>query len=115
MLITTFADEGVLDEANLILKALNILTFICPREDTNTRIRYHENRHSLERMRYNEFLSKYVFVSFINPIGYTMVSKNLPRPSDRRSIDIDYTFVEENSLYDYLCIVNVISGTYSMN
>jgi hypothetical protein len=115
MLITSFNEEGVLDETNLVLKSLSILTFICPREDTNTRIRYHENRHSLERMRYNEFLSKYVFVSMVNPIGYTLVAKNLPRPSDRQSIEIDYTLVEEDSFYDYLQMVNVIAGTYSMN
>lgn len=115
MLITSFTEEGVLDETNLVLKALNILTFICPKEDTNIRIRYHENRHQLERLRYNEFLSKYVFVSMVNPIGYTMVSKNLPRPTDRQSIDVDYTLVEEDSFYDYLQIVNVLAGTYSMN
>lgn len=115
MLITTFREEGVLDELNLILKSLAILTFICPREDTNTKIRYHENRTELERMRYNPFLSKYVFISLINPIGYTLVTKNLVRPSDRQSIEIDYTLVEENSLHDYLQIVEVIASTYSMN
>lgn len=115
MLITSFNEEGLLDETNLVLKSLAILTFICPRLDTNTRIRYHENRAELERMRYNPFLSKYVFVSLINPIGYTLVTKNLPRPADRQSIEIDYTLVEENSFYDYLQIVDVIAGTYSMN
>jgi len=115
MLITTFKEEGVLDEMNLILKSLNILSFMCPKEDTNIRIKYHKNRAELERMRYNPFLSKYVFVSLINPIGYTLITKNLPRPSDRQSVEIDYTLVEENSFYDYLQIINVLASTYSMN
>lgn len=115
MLITSFKEEGILDETNLILKALALLTFICPREDTNTRIRYHKDRRILEGLRYNPFLSKYVFISLINPIGYTLLSKNLCRPTDRKSIEEDYTIIEESSLYEYLQIVNICSDTYSMN
>ena len=53
--------------------------------------------------------------SFVNPIGYTLLSKNLCRPTDRKSIEEDYTFIEESSLYEYLQIVNICSDTYSMN
>lgn len=115
MLITTFNEEGVINPNNLIIKSLSILAFLCPFEDTNTRIRYHENRTVLEKMRYNEILSKFVFISLINPVGYTMVTKNHCRPMDRKTIEEDFLFVEEQSLYDYLQVVAVISNTYSMN
>lgn len=115
MLITTFNEEGVINPNNLIIKSLSILAFLCPFTDTTTRIRYHENRIALEKMRYNEVLSKFVFISLINPVGYTMVTKNHCRPSDRQGIQIDFLFIEEQSLYDYLQVVAVFSNTYSMN
>lgn len=115
MLITTFNEEGVINPTDLILKSLSILAFLCPSEDTNTKIQYHENRYELERLRYNETLSKFVFICLVNPPGYTMVTKNHCRPQDRKSINEDFLLVEEHSLYEYLQVVKVISNTYSMN
>jgi hypothetical protein len=115
MLITSFDEEGILDQSNLVLKSLTVLAFICPNEDTNTKIRYHRYREELEKLRYNEVLSKYIFLSLVNPQGYTLVTKNLPRISDRQGIEIDFLFVEEASLYEYLQIVNVFSNTCSLN
>ena len=115
MYLSTFDDEELIDTEQMILKSLFVLAFITPREDTNTKIRYHTKRTELENIRYNASLSKYSFLTMINPIGYNLVTKNLSKPSHRLGLNHDFLFVEANILYEYMQVVNVISSTFALN
>lgn len=115
MYISTFQEEEIIDTSNLILKSLYIIAFITPKEDTNLRINHHPLKHSLSQIRYNENVSNYTILSLVNPIGYNLVTKNLPKPQHRNSIEEDFLMVEAETLHEYLQLVNVISSTLALN
>lgn len=115
MYLSTFTEEELIDTPNLVVKSLYILAFITPREDTNIRIRYHSDKVILEKIRYNPIFSKYTFLSMVNPTGYNLVAKQLPKPQHRNSIEEDFLFVESESLHEYLQMVDVLSATIALN
>lgn len=115
MYLSTFKEEEIINQSDLILKSLFILAFLTPNEDTNTRIRFSEDRKFLESVRYSPALSKYTFISMVNPPGYNLVAKNLPDPRHRQAIEEDFFFIEEHTLHEYLKLINVISATFGLN
>lgn len=115
MYLSTFKEEQITDTANLVIKSLFILAFISPTESTNEKIQQHIYREDLERIRYNHIVSKYAFLSLINPAGWNLITKNLPKPPQRQGVEEDFLLVETNTLHNYFQIVNIISNTIALN
>lgn len=115
MYLSTFKDEAIVDPINLVIKSLFILVFITHKTDTDARINTHPNRELLKSFKNNAYINGYTYMSLVNPSGFTLVSKFLPKPLNRRPIEEDFLFVETESLYDYLQTVDSISATIALN
>lgn len=115
MYLSTFVDEKLIDTPNLVIKCLFIVVFITPTELTNHKIQESPYRDELEQIRYNPIVSKYAFLSLINPAGWNFITKNLPKPENRKGLEEDFLMVESNTLNYYFQIVNVFSNTIALN
>jgi len=115
MYLSTFKEEAIVQESELIIKSLFILTFISPNKLTNYYIEHSPYKNELEQIRYNKIVSKYSFLSLVNPQGWNLISKNLPEPNKRNGIQEDFLMVETNTLHNYLRIVDIISSTIALN
>lgn len=115
MYLSTFNDEKIVDTPNLVVKSLFILAFITPTALTNVKIQESPYRDELEQVRYNSIVSKYAFLSLINPLGWDLITKNLPKPDKRQGLEEDFLMIESNTLHHYFQIVNVISNTIALN
>ena len=115
MYLSTFKAENIKEEENLVIKSLFIIVFITPTELTNEKIKHHIFKEELELIRYNPIVSKYSFLSLVNPSGWNFISKSLPEPLNRQGIEKDFLMIETNVLHNYLRIVNVLSTTIALN
>ena len=113
--ISTFSEEGIGEEKELIVKCLYVLAFINHNNHTFHRLQYHPALFKYVTQGKSSILYKYLFMSLVNPPGYNLIAKQLPRPFDRRSLQEDFMVIEESVLYDYIEAHNVISSTYSLN
>lgn len=115
MYLSTFEREGIKNEENLVQRCVFRLLFISPNETTNINIERSHNKGFLQSIRYNENVSKYVFVPSYHPIGYTLVSKNLPMPQFRQGFDVDFLYVESEIFVEYLKITDTFTSVFTLN
>lgn len=115
MYLSTFKEEGINNEPDLVIKSIFRLLFISPNVLTNPAIEGSYNREHLQRIRYNENVSKYVFIPSYHPPGYTLISKKLPIPEFRQALDVDFLFIESELFVEYLKITDTFTSVIGLN
>ncbi len=115
MYLSTFEREGIKNEERLVQACIFRLLFISPNETTNINIERSPNKGFLQSIRYNENVSKYVFVPSYHRIGYTLVTKQLLLPQFRQGEDIDFLYVESEIFVEYLKLTDTFTSLFTLN
>ena len=107
MYLSTFEKEGIKNEERLVQRCVFRLLFISPNETTNINIERSHNKGFLQSIRYNENVSKYVFLPSYHPIGYM--------PQFRQGFDVDFLYVESEIFVEYLKITDTFTSVFTLN
>jgi len=115
MNLTTFKSEKIINQQDLIIKSLFILVFTSEAINTNKILKLSRESDRLLYLHSMLKPSNHLFVSVINPVEYTFISKQLVQPKNREGIDEDFDKVDTNLLLEYLQSLNAMSFTIALN
>lgn len=115
MYYTTFQQEELPNPPDLIIKALFVLVIKWDMIDTYKNLMLHPEFDRLLHL-YNILYShNYLYIASINPVEYTLISKQLVNPINREGLDKDFNKVDTDLLLTYLQNVNILSTMISLN